>query len=136
LSGEWPSFKRSALGSGGSPIAPVHQAKIDSQLKLPRRHLLEVSNAYTNAGGDEWPLVRLKSANGEVMWAQVLQPIVKHAGTNDTPFVRDLKLLKWKSGSDEIKVIISCYWGAGGAEKGVVYLEKDSLAFKSFGLSW
>lgn len=35
----------------GFPIAPVHQAKINSQLELPRRHLLEVSNAYANAGG-------------------------------------------------------------------------------------
>src|SRR5687768_169826 len=66
----------------GIPIAPAPQARIDSQLELPRRHLLEVSNAFTNAGGDEWPLVALKSPNGEVMWARVLQPIVKQAGTN------------------------------------------------------
>lgn len=122
----------------GVPVGGVDVRKIDSRLELPDRHLLEVSNAYTNTGGDDWPLVVLKKPNGEAIWGRVLQPTGEYpdAGTNDTPFVRDVKLLKWRKGPGEIKVIFSCYWGAGGAEKGIIYLDRDSLAFKRFAVSW
>ena len=122
----------------GIPMTNNDTPKWDSKLRLPNNYFLFISNSYTNTADDDWPLLVLLGPDNSVIWGRILQPELNFPGSGrmDTPFVRNVSLRKVKTGQKEIKVILSCYWGGGGHEEGIIYLDRESLDFKHFSLSW
>ena len=122
----------------GIAVTNVANISEDSVLRLKDGYALAVSNSYARDGADDWPLVVLHNPDGTVRWARLLKPAEKApaGGAIDSPFVRDVRLLKRKAAGQRIKVIFSCYWGNGGHENGIIYIDGGSLDFHSFAISW
>ena len=106
-----------------------------STLNLPKGYRLSVFPDMVRTNEDSWPAVVLYSPEGRQTWARLLQPEVTLTdGSKFYPFVRDLQLERVREGQVS-KVIISCVWGHGGSEGGIIYLEPD-YSFRGFSISW
>jgi hypothetical protein len=99
---------------------------------MPRGGQLEAheSPASSNA------VVLLRSPSNDIQWARILVPEKKYQdGAVDTTWVRELRLDRVQRRSSGWAVFVSCYWGWGGHEQGIIYLDAAG-DFQKFALSW
>ena len=117
--------------AGAPYTAGVTTAPI-SVLRMPRGGQLEV---HESAGSSN-AVVVLRSPSNDVQWARMLDPEKKlQDGVVETTWVRELRLDRVQHRASGLAVFVSCYWGWGGREGGIIYLDPAGN-FQKFALSW
>lgn len=107
-----------------------------SSIDLPGDFRLSVYPDVVRTNDVTWPALVLYSPAGDQVWARLLQP--EQIFSNRTklyPLVRDVSLERVKKSNEGYKIVLNCVWGGGGAEGGIIYLNRD-YEFEGFSLSW